>query len=134
MWLERAVAVASKCTRLGAAEPSTTAYIAAGAPTATTVTAQPLNAEMQAASAMMMAAQHPVPTPLPQPVPVPTDMNIGAPRRQSARTTRSCIGCGSAVAVQWTPLGFGWVCERCIASMPGHAPARQPVLLSLEQV
>ena len=48
--------------------PSTTT-VAAGAPPATDIVAQTHDAEMQAASAMMMASQQPVPTPLQQPVP-----------------------------------------------------------------
>ena len=45
-----------------------------------------------------------------------------APQRRSPRASgRSCVGCGTVVTTKWTPLGAGFVCDRCITSRVSHS-------------
>ena len=47
------------------------------------------------------------------------DAADAAPQRRSPRAPgRSCVGCGTVVTTKWTPLGAGFVCDRCIAGLP----------------
>ena len=53
------------------------------------------------------------------------DAADAAPQRKSPRAPgRSCVGCGTVVTTKWTPLGAGFVCDRCIAGLPQERQRR----------